>query len=379
MVDNLLEWLQVQFAHFQSKAWVVEVFTIVLVTIFLAALVKFFFKRIMPHVLRTRTVWDDSVAYALERPLFYLVWLLGLTIAADIVSYSGKNVAIFQVVEPIRRLGIIIFFAWVLVRLVDSIEDNYLKGKAKTADKIDQTTVHALSKIFRGAVVITAILVALQTFGIGISGVLAAGGIGGAAIAFSAKDLLANYFGGLIIYLDRPFAVGDWIRSPDKSIEGVVEHIGWRLCCIRTFDKRPLYVPNTVFTTISIENPSRMSNRRIKTKIGLRYQDGPKVATILAEIKAMLRSHPEIDTSQTLLVCLTGFGPSSLDFLVYTFTLTTDWVRYQGIQQDVFLKILEIIYSHGAECSMHTAEIHVPEAIQFTQVPAELENILPQG
>ena len=93
---------------------------------------------------------------------------------------------------------------------------------------------------------------------------------------FAAKDLLANFFGGLTIYLDRPFAVGDWIRSPDREIEGTVERIGWRLTLIRTFDKRPLYIPNAVFTTIAVENPSRMHNRRIYETIGIRYDDAPE-------------------------------------------------------------------------------------------------------
>ena len=113
----------------------------------------------------------------------------------------------------------------------------------------------------------------MQLFDYSVSGLLAFGGIGGIAVGFAAKDLLANFFGGLMIYLDRPFSVGDWIRSPDKEIEGTVEDIGWRLTRIRTFDKRPLYIPNSIFASISVENPSRMSNRRIYEKIGIRYDD----------------------------------------------------------------------------------------------------------
>ena len=95
----------------------------------------------------------------------------------------------------------------------------------------------AITKLLQMFVIITATLVVLQTLGVSVSGVLALGGIGGLAIGFAAKDLLANFFGGLMLYLDRPFAVGDWIRSPDREIEGDVEQIGWRLTRIRTFDK----------------------------------------------------------------------------------------------------------------------------------------------
>ena len=117
------------------------------------------------------------------------------------------------------------------------------------------------------------------------------------------------------------------------------------------------------FSTIAVENPSRMENRRIRTVVGLRYADAQKVAVILKDIETMLRSHPEIDTRKTLFVHLIEFGPSSLNFLIYTFTKTTDWVRFQAIQQDVFLKILEVIHGHGAKCAFPTTTVHIPEGI----------------
>ena len=122
--------------------------------------------------------------------------------------------------------------------------------KRLSGDDIDETTVDAVAKLLRISVIITGVLVALQSLGYSISGVLAFGGVGGIAVGFAARDLLANFFGGLMIYMDRPFNVGEWIRSPDKEIEGTVEKIGWRLTTIRTFDKRPLYVPNSLFNNL---------------------------------------------------------------------------------------------------------------------------------
>ena len=117
----------------------------------------------------------------------------------------------------------------------------------QSSDGIDLHTAGAISKLIRLAVIITAALVILQTLGFSISGVLAMGGVGGIAVGFAAKDLLANFFGGLIIYLDRPFSIGDWIRSPDRAIEGTVEKIGWRVTVIRNFESQPMYVPNSIF------------------------------------------------------------------------------------------------------------------------------------
>jgi len=211
---------------------------------------------------------------------------------------------------------------------------------------------------------ITTGLVILQTLGISVTGVVAFGGIGGIAIGFAAQDLLANFFGGLIVYLDRPFSVGDWIRSPDREIEGTVEDIGWRVTVIRTFDKRPLYIPNSIFTTISVENPSRMLNRRIYETIGLRYRDSGKVREIIESVKKMLTKHEEIDTSTTLIVNFVTMGASSLDFFIYTFTKTTDWVHYHEVKQDVLLKIIDIVHAHDADIAFPTTTIDGPLAIE---------------
>lgn len=195
--------------------------------------------------------------------------------------------------------------------------------------------------------------------GYSISGVLAFGGIGGIAIGFAAKDMLANLFGSLIIFLDRPFKIGDWIRSPDREIEGTVEQIGWRMTVIRTFSKNPIYVPNSVFSTIAIENPSRMTNRRIHETIGIRYADFNAMERITSEVKAMLMTHPEIDSTLTLMVNFNRYGASSLDFFVYTFTKTTNWVRFHEVKQDVLLKIGQIIENNNAEIAFPTSTVHL--------------------
>ena len=200
---------------------------------------------------------------------------------------------------------------------------------------------------------------AMQTLGLSISGVLTFGGIGGIAVGFAAKDLLANFFGGLVIYLDRPFKVGDWIRSPDRDIEGTVIRIGWRLTEIRTFSQRPLYIPNSMFSTISLENPSRMLNRRIFETIGVRYSDLSKMQAIVADVHALLSKHEDIDQAKTLIVNFDAFNASSVDFFIYTFTKTVNWVEYHGVKQKILLEIADIIAGYGAEIAFPTSTIHL--------------------
>ena len=345
-------------SYFGEESWVIQVFIIVFVSLLLDWIQKRILRKLHEKMERTKNYWDDTLIEAAQRPISALIWIIGLTFAAEIVK-SKSGAVIFEAIDPIRDVGVIVTFAWFLVRFIRIAEHNILKRRMEAGESFDRTTADAIAKLLRISVFITAGLVILQTLGYSVSGVLAFGGIGGIAVGYAAKDLLANFFGGLTIYLDRPFDVGDWIRSPDKQIEGTVEKIGWRITCIRTFDKRPLYVPNSAFTTIAVENPSRMSNRRIYETVGIRYDDVDKMAIVVDDVKAMLQSHPEIDTRQTMIVNFNKFAPSSLDFFVYTFTRTTDWIKFHEIKQDVMLKIIEIIEGHGAECAFPTSTIHL--------------------
>jgi len=349
---------------FTGRGWVLEVFLVVLATLLFHYVVNIVYKRLYASLKQTENIWDDTLAKALHRPIGILVWIYGLSIAALVAGTKAQDLTLFKFITPIRKIGFLVVLVWFLVNFIKLIEEELVTPKPGKKP-IDKTTVHAITQILIATVIITTTLVGLQMFNINISAVLAFGGIGGVGVALAAKDLLANFFGGLMIFLDRPFAVGDWIRSPDRNIEGTVEYIGWRLTRIRTFDKRPLYVPNGLFSTISVENPSRMHNRRIKTFIGLRYDDANKIEKILKDIEQMLKAHPEIDTTQTLMVNLVEFASSSLNFMIYTFTKTTDWVRFQAIQQDVFLKVIEIIEANGAECAFPTSTVHIPDGLEL--------------
>lgn len=354
-----------------DRVWVVEIFSVVFATLTIAYIVKLILDRIEKKANETRTLWDDALLGALKRPAIWFVWLVGLSFAAEIASDVADE-KILELLSIFRKVGINILVAWFLVLFIRRAEANLMDPTYTKNKPLDATTVIALGKLLRASVIITTGLVVLQIFGVSVSGVLAFGGIGGLAVGFAAKDLLANFFGGLMVYLDRQFSVGDWIRSPDQDIEGTVEDIGWRLTCIRTFDKRPLYVPNSTFTHISVENPSRMTNRRIYETIGVRYDDAEKLPAIVADVKAMLQSHEELDMNQTLIVNFNAFAESSLDFFVYTFTKTTDWVKYHEIKQDVLFKILGIITEHGAECAFPTSTVHLPDGIDVNpQSPIE--------
>ena len=344
----------------QKNSYILQAFLVVFASMVLDFIQRRILKRLHLKAEKSKRVWDDAIIDAIKKPISLIIWAAGIYLATEIIQ-EATGAVIFDAAEPLRDTVIIGALAWFLIRMIRHGERKFVEGEKK----VDPTTVDAISKLLKVSVVITSILVVLQTLGFSISGVLAFGGIGGVAVGFAAKDLLANFFGGLTIYLDRPFAVGDWVRSPDRDIEGIVENIGWRLTRIRTFDKRPLYVPNSTFTTIAVENPSRMLNRRINETIGIRYDDAGKMEAIVGKVKDMLMNHPEIDTDRTLIVNFNAFAPSSLDFFIYTFTKTTDWVYFHEVKQDVMLKIIDIIEKEGAECAFPTSTIHLADKDTF--------------
>ena len=369
-----------------DMAWLGQILLVILLALVAGAVVRRILAGLERQSARTSTVWDDALLDAARRPLIALIALYATVFILEIAVTQLQQFQ-FQQAGPmffteqagsffdaIRQIVIILLLTWFLLRFTNGVERRLLERLKAEPDQVqtrmDPTTLHALVRLLRLVIVIAAVLVVLPTFGVEITAVLAFGGIGGIAVGFAAQDLLANFFGGLMIYLDRPFAIGDWIRSPDREIEGTVEKIGWRLTIVRTFDKRPLYVPNSVFNKLSLENPSRMSHRRIYETFGIRYRDAEKMDVIVEDVKTMLRGHEEIDTSQTMIVNFNHCAPSSLDFFVYTFTKTTNWIRFHEIKQDVLLRIVAIVHSHDADLAFPTTTIDGLPAV-MPEPPAE--------
>jgi len=347
--------------------WTVQAFVVILA----ALLLDFIFRKMINRVERlaagSRHHWDDAVVYAGKRPVSLLIYGQGLLISARILQPHTAAV-VFQVewIELAQQLLLVATATWFAFRLVTGFEKAFIEHRRQANEDFDITTVSVLARIVRIAVVVTGVLTVLSILEIPISGLLAAGGVGGIAIGLAARDLLANFFGGFMVFMDRPFSVGDWVRSPDRDIEGVVQNIGWRVTTIMKFDRRPMYVPNATFTTITVENPSRMTHRRIFEHVGVRYDDFAQVKAIVDSIRSMLQAHEDIATEQTMIVHFNQFGASSLDIMFYCFTRTTQWIEYHRVREDVLLKVGGIIEEHGAEIAFPT------RTLKLDSVPASL-------
>lgn len=366
-MQQLMEILSLE--TLSELGWGVELFAVVTLTLLARVVAMRILGVFERQLAKTENTWDDALAEAARAPLSWFILIMGLLWAIDI-SDGYVDVALFseQNLATVRQLTFITLIMLFFWRFISRAESRMMAQLSNpdidTSGRMDATTLNAVAKLLRLSVVISAALIALPTVGIEITALLAFGGVGGIAIGFAAQDLLANFFGGLMIYLDRPFVIGDWIRSPDREVEGTVEHIGWRLTVVRTFDKRPLYIPNSVFTKLALENPSRMRNRRIRETIGIRYKDADKMRPIVEDVRAMLSSHPDIDATQTMIVNFDAYGASSLNFFIYTFTKTVNWVEFHKVKEDVLFKIIDIVARHGAEFAFPTTTLDGLEVLR---------------
>ncbi|MGB1776621.1 MAG: mechanosensitive ion channel family protein [Synechococcus sp.] len=292
------------------------------------------------------------IARSLRRPLIvgfgsalYLGWI-GRFIAQSVDGLDGTIVLKISLSLFIASVG------WGIGQLGNAVMETWFEDWLQIEDQADeQMLINLIQRLFTILVAVGTAAALMVNFGVSTQAVATVLGGAGIGIGFGTQQISQNFLSGFMLFFNKPFKQGDWINA--SGLEGTVEKIGWYHTRIRTFDRRPLYIPNSLFATNAIENPGRMYNRRIKADIALRYEDIPKVETITQQVRDMLSSNPDIDWNQPILVHFNEWNSSCVNMLVYCFTRTTRWKQWLDIQQSVFLKIAAIVEQSGARFAMN--------------------------
>jgi len=313
---------------------------------------SFVLKQITKHSGNTKTQIDDHLIRAISAPLKVLIWYGWLYLSLRELTSEIQSLG--QIVSYISITPVFIL-TWGILRLISSVENFMLESEGS----FDKDSVRLFARLMKILFVFAIILGVAQFYGYAISSILTLGGVGGIVVGFAAKDMLANVFGGLMIQMDKPFSTGDWIRTSDRSIEGVVEKIGWRMTRIRTFSKNPVYVPNGIFATIPIETPSRMTNRQIYEVIGIRYDDIAQMESIIEKVQTLLANNKHIANDQPCRVYFDVFNASSLDFVIWAFSSDTEVGEFKKMKGKLLLDIAQIIADHNAEIAYPTQTLHI--------------------
>ena len=303
---------------------------------------------------RTESRLDDEAIAALEPPLRFVPLVIGLFLAKAILPFAGLAERIAD--DLLRSLAAFVLF-WALYRLAEPLRGLAARVEEKIGAEVVDWSIRGLKIAF---VAIGAITV-LEIWGIEVGPILAGLGLIGVAVALGAQDLFRNLIAGLLIIGERRLAHGEWIKI-DGGVEGTVEAIGFRSTRVRQFDKAPIYVPNSKLSDTAVVNYTRMTHRRIYWMIGVEYRttveqlrqirDG--IETFLLEDDAFAHP-PEVPT----FVRIDRFSDSSIDIMVYCFTVTTSWGEWLAIKERLAYRIKSIVEEAGSDFAFPSRTLYI--------------------
>lgn len=390
-LPSLLAWLQKVLPESISSLMLAK--SIVSLSVFV---ILFFFRHIIAHLitrflgyfskfLKNQEV-QDKIKHDIARPILWFLIISSFAISLAILAYpkpAAKDFVIWV------NASYIITLSWLAISLFRGYGIAILGSIAEKNNTFRREVINLLLKITYFLIILVAVLVLLKNFGFNISALIASLGIGGLAVAFAVKDMLANFFASVVLLFDNSFNQGDWIVCGD--IEGTVVEMGLRRTTIRTFDNAMLFVPNSLLANSSVRNWNRRKvGRRIRMQIGVTYDSTPdQIRACVQDIKTMLINHPkiaketdarpplshyELDLKQNivslddllgyksnLFVVLDEFADSSINILVYCFSTTVNWGEWLDVRQDVMLKIMDIVASHNLSFAFPSQSVYIEE------------------
>jgi MscS family membrane protein len=354
--------MQSTYLWLTANPWAVEM----LVVLTSLILINVVLKRALFHLQQKAKLkpndWRYHLDYAALTPARWLLWVLLLSVVVDLIARKFHLAGMFPYIASVRNVGIIFCLAWFLLRWKKVIHlaiSSHPNRKAAGQFTVDPFTLEVTGKLFTILVLFLSMLIVMQVFGLDVMPLITFGGIGAATLGFAGKDAIANFFGGLMIYLTRPFMVNDLIELPEKKIVGYVEEIGWYLTSIRDLQKRPIYIPNATFSTEALINQSRMTHRRIEESLGLRSTDLAKFPTIIENIHSLFEHHTSIDHHQPIYIFLQSFAPSSIQLEVKVYILCTRYEDFMEVRQEILMQIYRIIEEAGAEMPVPIMQVNL--------------------
>jgi MscS family membrane protein len=288
-------------------------------------------------------------------------WPIGTVVMAGILWWLLPLLRFDVRVNQIANVGIRVLAAvgavMVLYRVVDVVSDVFERRADKTETKLDDQLIPLIRKSLKVFVVVVGVIFVLQNMDVDVTSLLAMGTVGTLAISFAAKDIIANLFGSVSIFAERPFQIGDWVTI--GATEGVVEEVGMRSTRIRTFYNSVITVPNSVITVTPVDNYGVRQYRRTSVTVGLTYDTTPEQMEAFCDgVRAILAANP-IVRKDYYEVHFKGFGASSLDVMLYFFFETGSWSDELRNRHLIFLEILRLARDLGVSFAFPTQTLHV--------------------
>lgn len=356
-----------------AQGFLNEIIALILFIVIFSFLGRWILKKLGTRFEKNKRYWHESFVKALFAPLNFYVWYFALLHFVDLISIQFFSGPLFNDIHLWLKAGGIFALTWFLLRWKKNIMKIMVRKSKNHEIATDRGRLDVISKVVTVGIIFLTFLLLLEVTHSSVNTLIAFGGIGGLALAFASQEIIANFFSGAMIYLTQPFLVGDLINVPEKNIEGYVEEIGWYMTRIRTIDKRPIYIPNSIFSKIVVINPSRMTHRQFKETFNLRYEDMPKIAGLISDVKNMLKEHGEVDAHQKIAVYVNSFATYSLDLLISAYTKTVSSDAYYELRQDILLKIYELMEKHGTKAAVPITYVEMPKEFMNPKNLSEID------
>ena len=295
---------------------------------------------------------DDVLVDTLEKPIIFAITILGFYLGMRQLEMTPY---VASIVLSTDKVLIVVCITWFVVRLVNAIVEEYMEPAIEMSEsKSKRQLLPVITKIMTIAIWMIGIIIAFNTIGYNLAGLIAGLGIGGLAFALAAKDYLQNIFGGISVFTDKPFAIDDRIKI--DGFDGKVEEIGIRSSRIRTLSGSLVTIPNSIFISNSVENIALEPTRKIMLRLGLTYQTSPaKMKEAMEILKEINAENQEIVTDVPI-VFLENFADFSLVILfIYYIKKEAD---IPLAQNTINLEILERFEKAGLEFAYPTQTIY---------------------
>ncbi len=302
--------------------------------------------------------WKFKLDWIVFPPLRLVLWMIAITYVINILDEHFVIFTHSSFFTHIQNAVIIFALAWVALRWKNVKQDELLE-RCKFDGKLDPATIQIIFKFSTIAIGIFALLIIFQIFEVNVIPLLAFGGIGAAAIGLAAKDVIANFFGGFMLLLLRPFVEGDKISIHQEKIEGYIEKIGWSATILRDKNKCPVSLPNALFSKVLIINHSRMSHRPIDEVFYFRYEDAVRIQEFAERLQKTISTHPDVDAREPILMGVQTCGQNSLHFNIRLYTRAINDTDFTRARQEILLKIYAFFRENDFEMSLPTQVIKI--------------------
>jgi len=379
-------------SYFHAPFWQVEILTIKLwkwLGLFLIGIFAWicavFISKITRGIIRNFISKRLALNAIVEKAILTLSRIISVLLGIRLFLYLVPMLQLAPIKNAyvIKALNILSLFLVILIlkNIATIVFQFFNKAAKKTDNTLDDQLLPVVEKLVVIIIWAFGIIYILDYLDVNVTALLAGISIGGLALALAAQDTVKNFFGSIMIFLDRPFQIGDWIHFND--VDGTVEEVGIRSTRIRTFANSLTYVPNALLADSVVDNMGLRVYRRFKTDIGITYDTKPEIIDqFVRGIREIIKMHPTT-RKDYFEVHLNSFGASSINILIYTFFQASSWTDELVGKHEILYAIIKLADKLGVRFAFPTQTLHIEEMpgkgntnTPRPQQPSEAENNL---